>query len=92
MTGGAPLERDRAFVLEVLAGAVTPETRPGAFDEDVVLCSVRRVERDDPAWLLAQLADRGHPFDGRAAVLANARDVRAEGLAILRQERPNFLR
>ncbi len=92
MTGAERLGQDRAFVLEVLAGGVTPETHPWAFDEDTVLFSVRRVEQEDPAWLLAQLAERGHPFDGRAAVFAATRKVRAEALAILRQERADFLR
>ncbi len=91
MTGGERLEQDRAFVLGVLAGAVAAETHPWAFDEDVVLFSVWRVEHDDPAWLLAQLADRGHPFDGRAAVFAATQEVRTQALAILRQEHPNFL-
>jgi len=52
MTGGERLEQDRAFVLGVLAGAVAAETHPWAFDEDVVLFSIWRVEHDDPAWLL----------------------------------------
>jgi hypothetical protein len=86
------LEQARAFVLDVLAGAITPETHRWAFDEDTVLFSVRRVEYDDPAWLLAQLADRRHPFDGRAAVLAATRDVWEEGLAVLREEQPDYLR
>ncbi len=85
-------ERDRSFLLDVLAEAVTDESHPWAFDEDVVLFCVRRVERDDPRWLLDQLADRRHPFDGRAAVFAATRAVRAEALAILRRERPDFLR
>jgi hypothetical protein len=92
MNGAESLERDRAFVLKVLAGAITPETHRWAFDEDVVQFTVLRVEDDDPAWLLAQLADRGHPFEGRAAVFAAIQEIRAEALEILRQERPDFLR
>jgi hypothetical protein len=92
MTGEDRLEQDRTFVLEVLSGAITPDTHPWAFDEDAVLFSVLRVEYDDPAWLLAQMADRGHPFEGRAAVFAATRKVRAEALAILRQECADFLR
>jgi hypothetical protein len=92
MTGEDRLGQDRAFVLEVLAGAITPETHPWAFDEDAVLFSVRRVEYDDPAWLLAQLADRGYPFEGRAAVFAATREVRGQALTILRQDRADFLR
>jgi len=92
VTGEEGLEHDRAFLRRVLAGVVTPDTHPWAFDEDVVQFAVARVEQDDPAWLLAQLADRGHPFDGRANVVAATHQVRAEALAILRRERPDYLR
>ena len=87
-----PLEQDRALVLDVLAGAITPESHPWVFDEDVLLFSVRRLERDDAGWLLARFADRVFPFDGRAAVFAQTRDVRDRALLMLREELPEFLR
>jgi hypothetical protein len=84
-------ESDRAFVTGVLSGAISPESHDWAFADDIVLICVRRVERADPQWLLAQLADRGYPFEGRAAVAAETRDVRDAALAVLRTEQPDFL-
>jgi hypothetical protein len=86
------LEPDRTLVLDVLAGAITPETHASVFDEDVLLFSVRRLERDEPTWLLAQLANQEFPFDGRAAVFADTLRVRERALLLLRKEQPEFRR
>lgn len=95
--GGAMQERmgrelDCKLVLDVLAGAITPETHASVFDEDVLLFSVRRLERDDPTWLLTQFANREFPFEGRAVVFADTLGVRERALVILREEQPDFLR
>jgi hypothetical protein len=89
---GERLEQARSLVRDVLAGGVTPETHPWVFDEDLLLFSVRGLEACDPVWLLAQLADTRHPFEGRATVLYDMRDHYERGLEILRKEDPEFLR
>lgn len=46
----------KAIVLEVLAGRLTPERNPAAFEEDSVYISVRIAETHDPEWLLQSIA------------------------------------
>ena len=82
-------EPDRGLVREVLSGTITPESDPWVFEEDALLFAVRRLEEDDPGWLLAQLADRGIPFERRRAVFAGTLQVRAEAERLLRLERPH---
>ena len=60
---------DRGLVREVLSATITPESDPWVFEEDALLYAVRRLEEDDPGWLLAQLADRSIPFERRRAQL-----------------------
>lgn len=88
------LEPARALVREVLAGDLAPETHASVFDDDVLLLSVATVQRAEPAWLLAQLADTRYPFAGRANVFyaLSDQDQRERGLEILRREDPQFLR
>lgn len=84
------LKSARALVTDVLAGRITPESKPMLFEEDVVLFSVRTVEIEDPAWLLAQLADASYPLSGRIEVLNNLRDLRDAAYAILKRVAPDF--
>ena len=83
------VELDRGLVRDVLSGTITPESDPWVFREDALLFAVRRLEEDDPEWLLAQLADRGIPFERRRAVFAGTLRVRAEAERLLRLERPH---
>lgn len=87
----ARLESARALVTDVLAGRITPESDAMLFDEDVVLFSVRIVEKDDPAWLLAQLADANHSLCGRIEVLNNLRDLHDAAYAILKRVAPDVV-
>jgi hypothetical protein len=85
------LESARALVTDVLAGRITPESNRMLFDEDVVLFSVRIVEKDDPAWLLAQLANANYPLFGRIEVLNNVRDLYDAAYAILKRIAPDLV-
>lgn len=76
---------DRGLVREVLSGTITPESEPWVFEEDTLLFAVRRLEEDDPEWLLAQLADPSVPFERRRAVFAGTLRVRAEAERLLRR-------
>lgn len=85
------LESARALVTDVLAGRITPESNAMLFDEDVVLFSVRVVEKYDPSWLLAQLSDANHPLSGRIEVLNNLRDLHDAAHAILNRVDPDLV-
>jgi hypothetical protein len=82
------VEPDRGLVRDVLSGTITPESDPWVFAEDALLFAVRRLEEDDPEWLLAQLADRSIAFERRRAVFAGTLHVRAAAERSLRLERP----
>ena len=79
------------LVRDVLSGVITPESDPWVFEEDALLFAVRRLEQDDPEWLLAQLADGSIPFERRRVVFAGTLRVRAEAERLLRLERPQGL-
>jgi hypothetical protein len=83
-----PIAQDRALVRDVLAGVVGEDTHRSVFEDDVLLFCVRRLERDDPAWLLAALAEPGLDPERRTAVLACLGDLRAEAVAMLRNDPP----
>jgi hypothetical protein len=83
-----PIAQDRALLRDVLAGVVGEDTRRSVFEDDVLLFCVRRLERDDPSWLLAVLADPTLDPEPRIAVLACLRDLRAEAVAMLRNNAP----
>jgi protein-tyrosine phosphatase len=85
--GGA--ERDLDLVREVLSGRATPDSEPWVFEEDELLFAVRRLERDDAEWLVAQLSDRTVPFELRRIVFADTSRVRAEAERVLLLERPD---
>lgn len=68
VTEANQLELDRTLVLDVMCGAVTEDSHPALFDEDVVLFAVRRMEASDPDWLLARIADESLPRAGRQQV------------------------
>lgn len=77
---------DEALIRSVLAGHVTRDNSPWVFEEDELLFAVARLEKTDPAWLVAALTDRSHPLPGRRAVLAETCGVREQVLAALRPE------
>jgi hypothetical protein len=83
------VELDRGLVREVLSGTVTPESDPWVFREDALFFAVRRLEEDDPEWLLARLTDRSIPFERRRAVFAGTLRVRPKAERLLRLERPH---
>lgn len=83
------LEDAYTLVTNLLTGQITPETAAILFEEDIVLFTVRTVEKEDPTWLLTQLADERYPFAGRMEVLNNLRDLHAIGYAILHPDRSN---
>lgn len=86
----ARLAGARALLAELLSGRITPESEPALFEEDDVLISVAIVERAEPAWLLAQLADRRYPLAGRLEVFHHLRATRQQAHAILLREDPNL--
>lgn len=50
------LANAKGIVAAVLAGQMTPETDPWAFEEDTVYLSIRLIELYDPDWLLRIMA------------------------------------
>jgi len=84
----APLSAARDLVLGVLTGTVTAATDPWAYDEDLLLLAVRRLEQHDPDWLLARIADPALPFADRAELAGETRLLRERCRALLRAERP----
>jgi len=84
------LSPSRTLVAEVLAGAVTPESRRALFDEDVVYEAIRDLEEHDPEWLLAAVRDRRHPLAGRRNVVVSMGRFQAAMWAELRLEDPTL--
>lgn len=46
---------EKKLIGEVLSGAVTPDSHPDLFDDDVVYFAVRKLESADFPWLAAEL-------------------------------------
>jgi hypothetical protein len=77
------LQHARELVLDVLSGAISEESHPDLFDDDVVLFSVRLVEKRDPAWLRAQLANGAYPRAARIQVLGDTAELNRQAPEIL---------
>ncbi len=83
------LEPARQVVERVLAGDLTDDDS-ALFQDDVVLICVRIVEKHDPKWLMAKLADSTLPLAGRLQVVRDLSRCFSEGLALLRSEQPSL--
>jgi hypothetical protein len=84
------LEEARVVADRVFAGLVPEDDDSPEFREDIGLFCVRIVEREDPDWLRARIADRTLPIEGRLQVVRLLGPMAAEGLATLRAERPGL--
>ena len=77
----------KAIVLAVLAGRLTPEINPAAFEEDSVYISVRIAETHDPEWLLQSIAAADKATGGVRYVLECMSELRNEAEALLASAR-----
>jgi hypothetical protein len=73
----------KAIVLSVLAGRITPEGDPAAFDEDSVYLSVRIAEQNDPEWLLRSIAEAERTPDGLSQVITCMGPLRPQAESII---------
>jgi hypothetical protein len=53
----------------VLSGEVTYEAHPAVFDDDALLFSIWRLEREDPEWLLAQFDNVRWPLESLETIV-----------------------
>jgi hypothetical protein len=82
----------RELLLRVLGGEITQESDPMYWDDDAVLFAAAVVEKHDPDWLLAQLADTRWLFDARREILNYTNVLYERAYALLAREDPRIER
>jgi hypothetical protein len=80
----------RGLVLRVLSTEMTPEIHRAEFEDDIVTFAAKFLEKHDRAWLLAEVRDRRHPFEGRRNLISYMVLLQAELWRELREEDPSM--
>jgi hypothetical protein len=84
------LKAIRARLKEILTGEVTPETDPSYFEDDGATFDTAKLEKLDPAWLLAEVRDRRYPLAGRRNLVMYLARFQAELWSELQAEDPTM--
>ncbi|GGO82362.1 hypothetical protein GCM10012289_73420 [Nonomuraea cavernae] len=80
------------FVSGFLAGEIDETTNPALEEDDLLMLAVLTLDRTDPGWVLARIADSGVPVCLRAQLLWPMMRTYAEGYDILHREDPHAVR